>query len=246
MRKIKVLDWMFFEAGFSFSLPRMYYEHVLALFDQSTKEAQEFRKQAQAEYESKGREYDTQAMRDFHRVYDEIYPNYFHNSFLITACALFEHQVKKLLALIQKEYQVPCTWDNFKGSVPARVKMLLDFAGVILRDDPPILRVELPPPDFKPTPVYNENRIIISALWKELRYYYRVRNCIIHDNNNLVEKARGSSRLQRYAIEKRIAIEKDGKYEIQLNKDFNLAVCETMRVFFSKLMDAYLRTPLPE
>jgi hypothetical protein len=245
MRKIKVLDWMFFEAGFSFSLPRMYYEHVLALFDQSTKKAQEFRKQVQAEYESKGREYDTQTMRDFHRVYDEVYPNYFHNSFLVTACTLFEHQVKKLWAFIQKEYQVPFVWDDFKGPVPTRMKRLLNFAGVVLQDDPPILRVELPPPDFKPTPVYNGNRVIISTLWKELGYYYRVRNCIIHDNN-LVEKAMGSSTLQRYAIERRIVVEIDGKSEIQLNKDFNLAVCETMRVFFNKLMDAYLRTPLPE
>lgn len=244
MKRIKVHNMIFMDASYSFSFLRMYYEHVVALFNQSFEGAQEIRGRIKAEYESKGREYDTQHMMEFHKVFDEVYPGYFHNSFLVTACSLFEHEVKKVWAFIQEEHQVPFGWHVFKESpVPQRMKKLLNFAGVVLKDDPP--RIELPPPDFKPTTVYDENRTIISALWKELGYYYRVRNCIVHDNC-LVEKARGSRTLQKYAIEKSILVERDGQPEIQLNENFNVTVCETMGKFFDKLMSAYYSTLLPE
>jgi len=244
MKRIKVYNMIFIDASYSFSFLRMYYEHVVALFNQSLERALEIRGRMKAEYESKGGEYDTQHMKDFHKVFDEVYPGYFHNSFLVSACSLFEHEVKKVWALIQEEHQVPFGWQVFKEfPVPQRMKKLLNFAGVVLKDDPP--RIELPPPDFKPTTVYDENRTVISTLWKELGYYYRIRNCIVHDNG-LIEKARGSSTLQKYAIEKGILVERESGLEIQLNEDFNVIVCNTIGKFFDKLMSAYYSTPLPE
>jgi len=242
--KYRIYNMQFMDASYSFSFLKMYYEHVVALFNQSYKRAQEIRGRIKAEYESMGREYDTQHMEEFHKVFDEVYPGYFHNSFLVTACSLFEHEVKKVWVLIQEEHQVPFGWHVFKEfPVPQRIKKLLNFAGVVLKDEPP--RIELTPPDFKPTTVYDENRIIISTLWKELGYYYRVRNCIVHDNC-LIEKARGSSTLQKYAIEKGILVENGGQVEIQLNESFNVLVCDTMGKFFNKLMGAYYGTPLPQ
>jgi hypothetical protein len=129
------------------------------------------------------------------------------------------------------------------GPPPAKTKVYLKLAGVVLQDDPP--RIELRPPDFTPTEVYEEDRTVISALWKDLAYYYRVRNCIVHDNG-LVEKARGADKLKAYAAEKGILVERAGQPEIQLNQDFNVAVCDTMRKFFEKLMGAYYSAPLPE
>ena len=89
MKRIKVVNNMFFDAGYRFSFLKMYYEHVLILFDNAFMKAQKTRERMKAEYESKGREYDTEHMRKFHKVFDEVYPEYFHNSFLVTDCSLF-------------------------------------------------------------------------------------------------------------------------------------------------------------
>ncbi len=244
MKKIKVHNMIFMDASYSFSFLRMYYEHVLALFNQSSKRAQEFRGRMKAEYESKGREYESQHMKEFHKIFDEAYPGYFHNSFLVSACSLFEHEAKKVWAFIQEEHKVPFGWHVFKElPVPQRMKKLLNFAGVTPKDDPP--RIELPPPDFKPTTVYDKDRTVISTLWRELGYYFRVRNCIVHDNG-LIEKAKGSSTLKEYATEKGIIVERDDQPEIQLNEAFNVTVCNTMGKFFNKLTGAYYSAPLPE
>ena len=213
------------------------------LFDQSYKSAQEFREKIRDEYESKGKEYDSQHMRNFHKVFDEIYPGYFHNSFIVSTCSLFEHQVKELWGFIQEDHKVPFAWDDFRDTVPVRFHKLLNFAGVVLQDDPP--RIELSPPDFKPQAVYPEDRFVISATWKELVFYYRVRNCIVH-NNYQIEKARGSSTLNKYVVENGIIAERKGHPEIQLNEGFNVKVCNTMGKFCDKLMSAYYSTPLPK
>jgi len=241
--RYKIHSMIFSEAGYSFSFLRLYYEHVVALFNQSTERAREIRKRIEAEYKSKGREYNKQNMERFHKVFNEVYPGYFRNSFLVSACSLFEHQMKKAWAFIQEEHNVPFAWEDFREPVPARMQKLLNFAGVALRDDPP--RIELPPPDFKPTTMFDDSRIVINTLWEDLRYCYRLRNCIVH-NNGLVHKARGSASIQEYASEKRILIEKEGVLEVQLNDSFNNAVCDTMQTFFSKLESAYYAAPLPQ
>lgn len=235
---------IFSEAGYSFSFLRMYYEHVVALFNQSTERAREIRGRIEAEYRENRKEYDRQHMEGFHKIFDEVYPGYFHNSFLVAACSLFEHQAKKTWALIQEEHRVPFGWYAFREApVPQRMKKLLNFAGVNLKDDPP--RIELPPPEFKPTTVYDDKRIVTSTLWRDLRYYYRLRNCIVH-NNGLVHRARGSASIRKYASERGILVEKEGQREVQLNESFNITVCYTMGTFFSKLESAYYGTPLPE
>ncbi len=243
MRRIKVYNMIFMNASYSFSFLRMYYEHVVALFNQSYNRAQEIRARMKAEYESKGREYDNQTMKEFHKVFDEVYPGYFHNSFLVTACSLFEHEVKRVWGFIEEEHHVLVTWDDIKGPVPVRMQQLLNLAGVPLKDDPP--RIELSSPNFKPVEVYDRNRIGVSTLWEDLKYCYRLRNCIVH-NNGLVHKARGSESIAKYANEKGVLVEKEGQWELTLNESFNVAVCYTMGTFFDKLMSAYYSTPLPK
>jgi len=240
---MKVHNMIFMDASYSFSFLRMYYEHVVALFNQSYNRAQEIRARMKAEYKSKGREYDSQTMKEFHKVFDEVYPRYFHNSFLMSACSLFEHEAKKVWSFIQAEHQVPLGWHDFKHPVPKRMKILLNFAGIKLKSDPP--KIELPPPDFKPTKVYDKDRTVISILWQDLQYYYRLRNYLVH-NNGLIYNARGSENIKNYAIEKGILVERIGHPEIQLNEGFNVTVCSTMGKFFDKLMSAYYSTPLPK
>lgn len=243
MKKYKVVNNKFFRAGYSFSNLSMYYRHVVAQLQDYADGIKEAGKEREEAEKARGREFDKQGQQNFERVLAEIWPGYFHNSFLTSACSQFEHEIKQLSAIIQEEHKIPFAWDDLKGTKPERTRGYLKHAGVALQDDAP--RIELRPPDFKPTEIYEENRTVISELWNELEYYYRVRNCIVHDNG-LVEKARGADTLQAYAAERGILIERNGRPEIQLNQDFNLAVCDTMRRFFEKLMSAYYSAPLPE
>lgn len=234
---------MFFKAGYSFSDLSMYYRHVVTQLHYYANGIKESGKEREEAEKGKGREFDKQHQEKFEAVFAEIWPGYFHNSFLTSACSQFEHEAKKLCAVIQEEHKMPVAWDDMSGPAPAKTKGYLKLAGITLRDDPP--RVELRPPDFTPIEVYEKNRTVISALWKDLDYYYRVRNCIVHDNG-LVEKARGADKLQAYATGKGILVERAGQLELQLSQDFNGTVCDTMRKFFEKLMGAYYSTPLPE
>ncbi len=240
--KYKVLNSAFFKAWYSFSSLSMYYRHVVAQLRYSSDQLKEAGREVEEDCKKKGREFDKQGQEKFERIYAEIWPGFFHNSFLISACSQFEHEAKKLCAIIQEEHKMPIAWDDMQGPVPSKTKRFLRFAGVTLKDDS--LTVVLQPSSFIPTEVYDENRAIISALWKELDYYYRVRNCIVHDNC-VIRKARGSDKLQAYATDNGILVERDGQLEIQLNENFNVTVCNTMGKFFDKLMGAYYSTPLP-
>lgn len=243
MKKHKVVNNMFFRAGHSFSELSMYYRHVVTQLRYYADDLKKSGKEIAKAEKEKGREFDRQRRGKYESIFAEIWPGYFHNSFLTSACSQFEHEIKQLCAIIQEEHRIPFAWDDLKGTKPEKTRGYLKHAGVALQDDAP--RIEFRPPDFKPTEVYEENRTVISELWNELEYYYRVRNCIIHDNG-LVGKARGADTLQAYAAERGILIERNGRPEIQLNQDFNLAVCDTMRRFFEKLMSAYYSAPLPE
>ena len=108
--------------------------------------------------------------------------------------------------------------------MPVRMQQLLNLAGVPFNDDPP--KIERSYPDFKPVEVYDKNRVLVSILWEDLQFSYRLRNCIIH-NNGLVNKARGAESITKYATERGILIEKEGQAEIQLNEDFNISTCNT-------------------
>ncbi|MBA7673310.1 hypothetical protein ES703_81505 [subsurface metagenome] len=241
--RIKVYNRIFSEAMYSFHNLKLYYEHVVILLDQASERIKEAGRETEVGYKEKGREYDKEFWGKFHKVFEETYPSYFHNSFLISACSLFEHQAQKLCAFIQEEHKVPVGWDDMEGPVSVKTRRFLGYVGIALQDDPP--KVELPPPDFKPTTVYDETRVVIRELWQELENYYRIRNCIVH-HNGLVQKTRGAARIQEYATARDITVERDGQLEVQLNEGFNKGVCDTMGKFFGRLRGAYYSMPLPD
>ncbi len=140
---------------------------------------------------------------------------------------------------------MPFSWDmdDSKDSTLIKIKRYLKLAGVILIDDPP--RIELLPPDFKPTEVVDETRVIIKALWEALGNYFMVRNCVVH-NNGLINKARNPERIRQYAVEKGIILDNPSQQELLINEEFNKEVCNTMHQLFNKLHSAYYSTPLPE
>ena len=243
--KSKVHNRIFIEASYCFINLMPYYEHMTALLRRSSKQGREFRERLKIEYQHKNREFDGQHWQDSMKIYDEVYPRFLNYSFLISACSIFEYQLKKLCDLVKEEHKMPFSWEMSlsKGSVLRKIKSYLNLAGITLQDDPP--RIELPPPDFKPTEVLDESRIIIKALWEALGHYFMVRNCIVH-NNGLVNEARSPERVRQYATEKGIILDNLGQPELLINEKFNKEVCNTMHQFFDKLHSAYYSTPLPD
>lgn len=238
---MKIYNRMFTEAWYSFSMLRFYYDHITALLRRSSNDSREFIERLKVEYKQK-KEFNEQTWQNSQKIYDKIYPGFFNNTFLISACSLFEYQIRKICTLIKEEHKMPFDWDDMDGTVPTKTKRYLRFAGVLLKDDP--LKVVLPPPDFIPTEVPDESRIIIKVLWEEIENYFMVRNCIAH-HNGLIQKARNLDKIKKYATEKGIFVDKAGQLELLLNEDFNKEVCNTIEKFFHKLTGAYYGTRLP-
>jgi hypothetical protein len=124
MKKYKVVNKMFFRAGHSFSDLSMYYRHVvsqLRSYADGIKEAGKEREEAEKE---RGRVFDKQGQENFERVFAEIWPGYFHNSFLTSACSQFEHEVKNLCAIIQEEHKMPRGLGRYARSTASKNKGL--------------------------------------------------------------------------------------------------------------------------
>ncbi len=243
--KYKVHNRIFIEASYCFINLMPYYDHMTALLRRSSKQGQEFRERLKVEYQQKNKEFNERFWQDSQKIYDQVYPRFLNYSLLVSACSIFEYQLKRICAFIKEEHKMPFTWDmdSSKKSMLIKIKRYLKFAGVILKDDPP--RIELPPPDFIPTEVFDENRIIIKTLWEALENYFMIRNCIVHDNG-LINEARNPEKVRNYAIAKGIILDNSSQPELLITEDFNKEICNTMHQFFNKLHGAYYSVPLPE
>jgi len=243
--KYKIHSRIFIEASSCFINLMPYYEHMTALLQSSSKRGKEFRERLKLEHQQKNREFNEQYWQDSQKIYDEVYPSFFNHSFLVSACSIFEYYLKRICDLAKEEHKMPFSWEMSlsKASILMKIKSYLKLAGIVLKDDLP--RIELPPPDFKPTEVLDENRIIIKVLWEELANYFMVRNYIVH-NNGLINEARNPERVRRYATEKGIILDNPDQPELLINEEFNKEVCTTMHQFFDKLHSAYYSAPLPD
>lgn len=239
--RIKVFNIIFTDAQYSFSMLKFYYEHMTALLRRSNSDFQAHTGQLEIEYKKRQQKFDKQYWDKHYNVYREIYPGFFNNSFAISACSLFEHQIKKLCDLIKEEHKLPVAWDDMeRAPVPTKAKRFLSFAGVILKDDPP--------GSFQhwiSTSIPGKNNLTIKELWQELENYFMVRNCLAH-HNGMIQKLRKPDKVRGYAIEKGILIDKAGQLELRLTDGFNKGMCDTMEKFFDKLTSAYYSTQLPE
>ena len=146
--------------------------------------------------------------------------------------------------LVKEEHNVPLEWDDMDyGSISTKAKRYLRLAGVTLKDDPPT--IILPPPDFIPTEVQDESRIVVSVLWRAIGNYFMIRNCWVH-YNGLINSARNSEKIKKYAFEKGIISDDSDNPELVINEKFAREICNTMHQFFDKLHSAYYSTPLPD
>jgi hypothetical protein len=239
MDKWKTYNRIFTDSCYSFGSLKLYHGHILSLLRRSSSEFLEFGERLESELKQKQREFNKQGWLKQNKIYEEIYPGFFNNSFFISACALFEYQIKEICALVKEEHKVPLEWDDMVGSVPARAKRFLWFGGVMLKDDPP--------GSFQhwiSTVMPSDKNMTIKELWQALENYYMVRNCLTH-HNGVIQKLRNPDKVKKYAIEKGILVDKAGHLELLITNDFINEVCDTMGNFFQKLTGAYYSTPLP-
>lgn len=241
-RPIKVYNRMFMDAEYSFSMLKFYYGEVTSLLSNRAVHFRKYTDELEEEHKKRQQPFDKEYWLKHYDVYTEYYPHIFNNSFIVSACALFEFQIRKICTLVKEEHKVPLEWDDMKGSVPAKARSYLWHGGILLKDAPD-------PPDsitrWISTAMTGERDMTVRELWEELGNYFRVRNCIAHQNG-LVQKLRYPERVVNYASKKGILIDNAGQKELLLNQDFNKEACDTMRTFFSKLTSAYYSTPLPE
>lgn len=243
-KRIKVFNSIFMDAEYSFSMLNFYYGEINNLLHRRANDFHKHTDELEEEHKKLQRQFDKEYWLKHYDVYSEYYPHIFNNSFIISACSLFEYQVKNVYALVKKEHKLSREWDDMKkGSAPFKAKILLWHGGILLKDDPPT--VVLSPPDFVPTEIHDEKRIIADKLWEELENYFRVRNCITH-HNGVIQNLRYPKKVMAYASKKGILVDNGGNKALLLSQDFNREVCDTMMKFFSKLTGAYYGTPLPE
>ncbi|MBI4285067.1 MAG: hypothetical protein HY670_04090 [Chloroflexi bacterium] len=235
MKNLKVYNRIFTDAWSSFSLLELYYGEMVALLHRRSSDFQEYVDQLEVEYKQKQREFDKQTWLRHYDVYSALYPRFFNNSFLISACSLFEYQVKKICALIKKEHELPIDWEDMEGTVLAKTRRYLRFAGVVLTDSPaPFIPAAMP-----------GSRMMAKVLWQEIENTFMIRNCITH-HNGVIEETRNPDRVKKYAAEKGLLLDKAGRQELLLHEKFNREICNTMEEFFHKLTSAYYGTPLPK
>lgn len=213
--------------------------HITSTLLRSSDDFQEYLSQLEVERKENQSQSPRQSVQKYQKLYDDIYPGFFSNSFFISACALFEYQMKSICDLVMKEYEVPFTWDDMEGSPPLKTKRFLRFGGIVLKDNAP--------DSFEhwfSTIMPDQINLPVKELWQELENYFMVRNCLAH-HAGLVKKLRYPRRVREYAVERGVLLDKEGKLEIRLNQKFNIEVCKTMSNLIEKLTSAYYALPLP-
>ena len=242
-KRIKIHNRIFIDAEHSFSLLKFYYNEVIDLLHRRAADFHKFTDQIEKDYIKRQHPFDKENWLQHYDVYSGYYPDIFSNSFIISACALFEFHIKKICDLVKEEHLVFLEWDDMKGSVLTRTKIFLWHGEIIIRDDPPT--IVLPPPDFIPTEVFDDKRFIADELWQNMENCFRVRNCIAH-HGGVISRMRYQRYISEYASEKGILIENNDPKELKISHDFNKEVCDTMMKFFSRLMGVYYSTPIPD
>ena len=233
---------MFMDAEYSFSMLKFYQGEMTTLLRGRADDFHKYSDELEEEHKKRQQPFDKEYWLKHYDVYAAYYPKLFNNSFIISACALFEFHIRKICDLAKEEHKVPYSWDdiNKNRSVPFRAKSYLWHAGILLKDDPPgsfqyWLSIDM----------LGQKRITVQELWQELEHYFRIRNCIAH-HNGFIQKMRYPDRIIKYATKRDILVDNKGQAELSLTPAFNNEVCGTMEKYFGKLASAYYSAPLPE
>ncbi|MBI4304292.1 MAG: hypothetical protein HY665_08165 [Chloroflexi bacterium] len=227
------------DAEYSFSMLRFYYDEITRLLHDRAAHFRQYTDELDEAHKKRGQPFDKAYWLKHYDVYSEYYPHIFRNTFLVSACGLFESHLSKLCALVKTEHESELGLDDMeKASVLTKARRFLAFAGIALKDAPPdavqTMLATIPP--------YHKE-LSWPELWEEIENYYRLRNCVAH-HNGCLERMRHYKKVRAYASARGILPE--GSPELSLTDEFNREACAVMGKFFFRLMSAYYSTPLPE
>jgi len=141
------------------------------------------------------------------------FPRILRNSFLVTAHSLLEYELNVICRKLKKVCQIPISWSDLKGDKLEQAKLYFKLAGI-----------EFPSHD---------------SIWKEVKYYYKIRNCVVHTNgliNELQDKDRRN--LVPYLKKKSIISEDTIDEEIALTALFCKEVITTIQYFLNDVYEA--------
>lgn len=148
---------------------------------------------------------------DEHWRYSERFPRILRNSFLVLAHSLLEKQIARLCSWLRKKREIPIGWADLRGDVLDRAKLYFKLAGLPIRFD--------------------------DQTWREINYYTKVRNCIVHENG-LIKRLQDDQDFTNYITRKGIISTDMIEQEIALTEQFCEEVIKTMSTLMGKLFEA--------
>ena len=235
----KTFNKIFTQTQYRIHMLKCYLNQMMVSLKHDCIDHDEYVQELEQDYKAKNLEFPEKQWNEHRKIYDEIYPTYFYNSFMISACALFEDQMNEICNLVKDEHKMPLYWDTLEGSVPFRLRKYLGLAGISLKDAPANWN------DTWMASNTDKKFLTVKDLWNELENYFRVRNCLAH-HGGVISKMRYPDTLMRYCKNKDLYKDRGGKFEIVLNADFNREVCDTFQKFVERLLGAYYSVPLPD
>jgi hypothetical protein len=142
--------------------------------------------------------------------YSERFPRILRNSFLVSAIALLEYEMNVVCTSLKKKQDIRINLSDLRGGTLERTRKYFENAGFNL-------------PFNNPT-------------WQEIKYYSKVRNCIVHTNGLINElQYKDRKELIPYLTRKGIISQDTIKQEIALTEQFCKEVVETIQAFFVEL-----------
>ncbi|MFC1964544.1 hypothetical protein ACFLWG_00860 [Chloroflexota bacterium] len=142
--------------------------------------------------------------------YSVEFPRILRNSFLLIIISLLESELATLCKELKEKHRIPIGWKDLKGSTIDQVKKYCEIAGL----------------DYTKN---NEN-------WQEMKNFYLVRNCIIH-NDGILKDTRDEKILRAYARKKGILSEDI----LDLTPEFYNNVINVTEDFTDKVWDMVFR-----
>jgi hypothetical protein len=151
---------------------------------------------------------------DEYWLYAERFPRILRNSFFISCWFLLEREMVAICRRLKRDKQIQISLSDLRRDIDIleRGKLYFKLAGLLLSYD--------------------------DKTWEELKHYYKVRNCIVHQNG-LVKELQNDQDFITYIRQKSIISDDTIEQEIALTEQFCREVISTVRTFLGRLWETY-------
>jgi hypothetical protein len=140
---------------------------------------------------------------------NEEFPQFLHNSFLVTTYSLLEHHLKIICKLLEEKQKISININNLQGTILERIRLFWKLTKIDFPAD--------------------------NGTWEALNNYSIVRNCIVH-NNGTIKK--DDKYLIDYANKKGLVSSSNNDLELILTRNFCEESLQTMQKFIITLYNS--------